>query len=107
MNEQNTDPETVALRGLLREARGAPDLPSRFQEGTWRRIEGAELKALPEPAGWMNTWFARFLRPKFAFAGVALLIVTGAALGIRDGAHVAREDAQARYMAAVAPDLLR
>ena len=38
---------------------------------------------------------------------VAALILAGTFLGVRNGAETARQDAQARYLAAVAPNVLR
>jgi hypothetical protein len=47
------------------------------------------------------------LRPRFAYATVATLVLAGALLGTYQGAQTARQTEQARYLAAVAPDALR
>jgi hypothetical protein len=40
-------------------------------------------------------------------ATAAVLLVAGALLGVRDGNQMAHQDAQARYLAVVAPNSLR
>jgi hypothetical protein len=108
MNKENINPDDARLSALLRASRTAPVLPPRFQEGVWRRIEKAEA-----PAGstggiaWIDALATRMLRPRLALATVAVLIVAGALLGVRDGNQTAKQDAQARYLAAVAPNSLR
>jgi Mg2+/citrate symporter len=47
------------------------------------------------------------LRPRFALATATVMIVAGALLGVRNGSQMAHQDAQARYLAAVAPNSLR
>ncbi len=83
-------------------------MPPRFQEGVWRRIEEADAPA-PSARGmnWLDTLAALVLRPRFALAAAAVLIVAGAMLGVREGNQMAHQDAQARYLAAVAPHSLR
>lgn len=108
MNEANPNPDDAKLRARLHESRPTPPLPARFQEGVWRRIEEAEAPA--KSAGtvaWLDALVAWVLRPKLAFATVAALMLAGILLGAHDGTQVARQDAQARYLAAVAPNPLR
>ena len=106
--KENINPVDAKLGALLRESRVAPALPPRFQENVWRRIEDAEA---PVPSRsrwfWLDALAALVLRPRFALAAVTVLIVAGALLGVRDGSQIARQDAQARYVAVVAPDSLR
>jgi hypothetical protein len=97
----NNNPEDAPLSGLLRAARPSPALPPRFQENVWRRIEAGEAGA--GSAGWLKTLAALVLQPRFAFAGAALLLLAGAWLGAHEGWQVVRQDAQARYLAAVMP----
>jgi hypothetical protein len=108
MNKENINPEDVKLGALLRESRIAPTLPPRFQESVWRRIEDA---AAPSKSigsiVWLDTLAALILRPRLAFATVATLILAGVLLGTYQGTQVARQDAQTRYLAAVAPNPLR
>jgi len=108
MNKENINPDDAKLSAWLRAARVAPALPPRFQDNVWRRIEDAEA---PVPSTsrlvWLDALAALVLRPRFALATVTVLIVAGALLGMRDGSQIARRDAQARYVAVVAPDSLR
>jgi hypothetical protein len=108
MNKENINPEDVKLGALLRESRITPTLPPRFQEGVWRRIEDA---AAPSKsiggATWLDALAALMLRPRLAFATVAALALVGVLLGTYQGTQVARQDAQARYLAVVAPNSLR
>ena len=105
MNKENLNPDDARLGSLLRAARPSSSLPPRFQEGVWRRIEDAAAPVKPE--SWLDALAALVLRPRFAFATVAALVLAGALLGTYDGTQVARQDAQARYLAAVAPNPLR
>jgi hypothetical protein len=96
------------LGTLLRASRVAPTLPPRFQEGVWRRIEEAEAPASSaRGVNWLDTLAALVLRPRFALATATVLIVAGALLGVREGSQMAKQDAQARYLATVAPHSLR
>ena len=103
MKENFTPPEDKALRALLRGSRSVPALPPRFQENVWRRIELAESA----DASWLDAVARWLMRPRLALAAIAVVVVVGVGLGWRDGHQLARHDAQARYLAAVAPDSLR
>ena len=106
--KENMKADDAKFRVLLHAARPSPSLPPRFQEAVWRRIEEAEAPA--RPAGgvtWLDTLAALVLRPRFAFATVSALVLAGVLLGAYSGTRVARQDAQARYLAAVAPNSLR
>jgi len=108
MKDLDLDLEDARLRELLRKSLPVPPLPPRFQEGVWQRIErGQPLASRPERetllelvAGWM-------LRPRLALASVAVLLLAGLLLGALSGVALARQDAQSRYLAAVAPNALR
>ena len=110
MKQENTnpDPDDAKLGTLLRASRVAPTLPPRFQEGVWRRIEDAQAQV--KSAGgiaWLDALAALVLRPRFALATAAVLVVAGALLGVREGSQIVKRDAQARYLTTVAPHSLR
>ncbi|HEX7617662.1 MAG TPA: hypothetical protein VF480_02965 [Verrucomicrobiae bacterium] len=90
---------------VLRAARPSPSLPPHFQENVWRQIEEAEAPA--KSGSWLDAFAALVLRPQFAYATVAMLVLAGALLGTYQGAQTARQGEQARYLAAVAPNSLR
>jgi hypothetical protein len=99
--------EDPRLREVLRESRWSPSLPPRFQEGVWNRIEKADRIGAQESQSWLDQAVVWLLRPRAALAAAAVFIVAGAVLGARDGVQLARRDAQAQYLAAVAPNSLR
>jgi len=105
MNKEKVNPGDARLGALLRASRPSPSLPPRFQESVWRRI--AEAEAPVKSDSWLDALAALVLRPRFAFATVAVLILAGAFLGAYHGTQAARQDAQAQYLAAVAPATLR
>jgi len=106
--KENMNADDAKFRALLHAARPSPSLPPRFQEAVWRRIEEAEAPAQSTSrVTWLDTLAALVLRPRFAFATVSALVLAGILLGTYNGSQVARQDAQARYLAAVAPDSLR
>lgn len=108
MNEPIFNSEDEKLSGLLRNARTTPSLPPRFQENVWRRIETAEKRHNPEAVwNWPDAVAAWVLRPRLAFAVAAVLVLAGLGFGWSSGEHLARQDAQARYVATVAPNALR
>ena|SRR5208282_4041873 len=110
MNQENInpDPNDAKLGTLLRASRVARTLPPRFQEGVWRRIEEADVPVQSNGGiTWLVALAAMVLRPRFALATATVLIVAGALLGVREGSQMAKQDAQARYLAAVAPHSLR
>ncbi len=107
MNTHNSNPDDAKLSSLLRTARVAPPLPPRFQDNVWRRIADNEPAKSADSASWFDTLTASLLRPRLAFAALAALLLAGALLGGRDGSRLALREAQARYLAAVAPNSLR
>jgi len=108
MNKQNLNPDEVRLGALLREARATPALPPRFQDNVWRRIESTEARTVSAgDSNWLDALVSWLLRPRLAFAVATVLVLTGVGLGWSRGEQLARHDAQARYLAAVAPNSLR
>jgi hypothetical protein len=97
--------DDAKLSALLRESRVVPALPPRFRQNVWRRIENAEAPVKSE--SWLDALAALILRPKFAFASVAVLLAAGVVFGTLEGSHTARHDAQMRYLASVAPETVR
>ncbi|MGB7747823.1 MAG: hypothetical protein WBN75_11105 [Verrucomicrobiia bacterium] len=107
MNKENINPEDVKLGTLLRASRTAPALPARFQAGVWRRVEEAEAPVKSTGGiAWLDALAALVLRPRLALVTAIVLMVAGAFFGVRDGSQMAKQDVQARYLAAVAPNSL-
>jgi hypothetical protein len=104
----NLEPSDERLRSVLRSARPAPPLPPRFQEGVWRRIEGSETPAAESPAAfaWLEQWVERLLLPRFALASLTLLLAAGGLTGVITSAGASKQQAQQRYLSAVAPSAL-
>lgn len=107
MNELNQNADEARLRALLRESRPVGVLPPRFQENVWRRIEHAEAGQSVERQRWLDLVAGWLMRPKLALSTVAVLVLIGAFLGVREGVQTARDEAQTRYLTAVAPNVLR
>jgi len=103
--KENMNSNDAKLSALLRGSRLSPSLPPRFQENVWRRIEDAEAPVKSE--SWLEALVILILRPRFAFATAVLLLFAGALLGAHEGSQAVRHDAQARYVASIAPDSLR
>jgi hypothetical protein len=106
MNHLPETNEDARLKGLLREARPAPDLPPRFQESVWRRLERQAAPAASS-IGWLDRLVGLFLRPQFAMGSLALLLVIGSLTALPSGVQNARQAARERYLASVAPYPLR
>jgi hypothetical protein len=99
------NPDDTKFREVLRTARPSPSLPPHFQENVWRRIEDAEASVKSDT--WLDMLAALVLRPRFALIIAAMLVMTGALFGAREGNRMAQQDAQAQYMTAVAPATMR
>jgi hypothetical protein len=99
------NPEDAKLQALLRGSRPAPSLPPRFQQNVWRRIEDAEAPA--RPASWLDALAGLIMRPRFALAAAAVLLLSGIIAGTLEGRQVAQRDAQMNYLASVAPHAIR
>ena len=109
MKNDMQPPDDGRLRALLRESRPAPPLPPRFQESVWCRIENPEAPATqtPSPFAWLERWVERLLLPRFAVASLTLLLVAGGLTAVIASAGAAKQQAQERYLSAVAPHTLR
>jgi hypothetical protein len=92
------------LSALLHEGRPAPELPPRFRDNVWRRLESTPVT--PPALTWVEMLATLVLRPRFAFAAVGGLVLAGVLLGAVDGNTRARHEAQERYVAAVAMPIL-
>ena len=107
MNSPHQDSEDLKLSESLRCARPTPALPPRFGEHVWRRIEAtSDLAAPTSTPNWLETLATFILRPRVAFAAVAVLVGAGALMGSRTNSDFAHKDAQTRYVAAVVPHVL-
>lgn len=103
--KENMNPSDTKFSEVLRAARPSPALPPRFQENVWRRIEDADA---PVKSGyWLEALASLVLRPRFAYATVATLMLAGVLLGTYQGTQSAKQTEQAHYLAAVAPNSLR
>lgn len=104
-----SEPDDERLSKLLHKVRLAPPLPPRFQESVWRRIEKSESPANlpPSPLAWLERWVTRLLLPRVAMAGLTCLLVVGGLTGVATSANSAKQRAQERYLAAVAPNSIR
>lgn len=105
MKENQVHLDERKLGALLRAHRLSPALPPRFRENVWRRIEDAE--APEKTTSWLDVLAALVLRPRFAVATAAALVLAGVLLGTLDGRQVARHEAQLNYLALVAPGPVR
>ena len=104
MNLPDPNADDPKLGALLRDAHPAPALPPRFQEGVWQRLERAERPTkAASPPGWLEQFVRGVLRPAYATVGLAIVMVAGTWLGIRDGGGQASRVGQTRYVAAVSP----
>jgi hypothetical protein len=108
MNDDRQEMDDESLRALLLEARPVAQLPPRFQESVWQRIEKEDAALIPmaSPVGWLQRWTERLLLPRFALAGLALLLVAGGLTGFVSSADVVKQQAQERYLSTVAPNIL-
>lgn len=91
--------EDGRLRQLLATARPAADLPPGFVGRVWRRIEQREPAGSgfwPGLAGWL-------LKPKIAWAGLAVLLLAAGTFGAARGVQAGEDLARARYVASVDP----
>jgi len=93
------------LSALLNEARVNPALPPLFQQNVWRRIEDAAAPVRSD--SWLDALATLILRPRFAVAAAAALLLAGVFAGTLEGRQLAKHDAQVNYLASVAPHAVR
>lgn len=82
MNANKSPAEDETLRSVLRQWKVDAPLPPRFQEQVWQRIAKAEAR--PAPAASAGLWRLVeivFQRPRFAYAYLAVLLLSGVAAG--------------------------
>lgn len=107
-----TEPENkddTALRSLLREWTPSSELPPRFKDQVWHRIERAE--SAPgrnvSPMEILTGWIANILpRPALATAYITTLLVLGASVGWKQARQQSAQVASelgARYVHSVDP----
>lgn len=99
MNTPNQTEDNGPLQTLLRASRPQPALPPRFQESVWRRIEQGEVRT--RTPGWIDALAGLMLKPRFAVATVAVVLLAGTLLGSMNGQAHVRHAAQDRYVASV------
>lgn len=99
MNASNQDPLNRELHTLLRDSRPRPELPPRFRENVWRRIEQPGSRG--QSSNWVETLAGLLLKPRFAIATVAVVLLTGTLAGSMNGQAQALHAAQERYVATV------
>jgi hypothetical protein len=109
MSNHDQPPDGTRLRSLLRESWPNRPLPPRFPESVWQRIDQTEAAALlqPSPLAWLDRWIERLLLPRFALGALVLLLAAGGLTGVIHGTVQAKQQAQERYLSAIAPNTLR
>ena len=105
MKENNHLVHDPQLRALLRGTGAPPELPPRFQQNVWCRIEEAEAPA--DSVSWMESLAALILRPRLALATASVLILAGVTWGTWEGRQTAQDDARTQYLTSVTPHPLR
>jgi hypothetical protein len=99
MNDQNNNLDDIRIRALLNEARPQAELPPRFRENVWRRIDHG--KAHAPSITWLEALASLLLQPRFAIPSIAMLLLMGTLIGSLNGQAEARLIAQERYVATV------
>jgi len=96
-----------ALSKLLKTWKPEAQLPPRFQEAVWHRIESAEAARSPGLLQTIAAWVERtFNRPALAVSYVTILLFAGVGAGFwhAEGKTVqAQSDLRARYVQTVDP----
>jgi hypothetical protein len=104
MKNEAHPPDDAKLRALLHASRPSPELAAGFHSAVWRRIERSPSPSRSaQPAEWLDIAAAWLVRPRFALAGIAALLVIGASIGLMQGSSLANELAKQRYIASVGP----
>jgi hypothetical protein len=104
MKHGETEHLEPRLQAILREARPDPELPPRFHESVWRRIECEEVGSeAVRSQHWLDQWVTLIVSPRLAMAGAAVMLLLGGILGVMDGSAAARQAARDQYVASIAP----
>jgi hypothetical protein len=104
MNNETHPPDDARLHALLHASRPLPELPAGFHGAVWRRIKCSPSRnRSASPVEWLDIAAAWLVRPRFALAGIAVLLVVGASIGLAQGNSLANELAKQRYIASVGP----
>jgi hypothetical protein len=106
MNDSIPGPDD-RLRALLREARPTVSVGPGFQDRVWRRIERLERDEPARASSWLARAAALILQPRMAGALALVMVLVGAGIGAAQGNLAARQAAQARYVATIAPSPVR
>lgn len=106
--DPHADPHDDSLHALLHDARPPATLPPGFGAAVWQRLRRAESSAVPAaPTSWLEGLLERWLQPRLAMAGLAVLMLAGGLTGLASGSSAARQLALQRYLSAVSPNPLR
>jgi len=82
MKDNDPAGKDEVLSKLLRTWKPEAQLPPRFQEAVWRRIESAETACTPGLLQTLAIWVEKtFSRPALAASYVAVLLLTGVGAG--------------------------
>jgi len=107
MKENKPFQKDEGLSKLLLACKTEAQLPPRFQEAVWQRIERSNPRATPT---FWRALAARvetaFLRPAFALAYIAVLLFAGIGAGYlhaEDRTAQAKADLRSRYVHSVDP----
>lgn len=104
----NNGSDDARLGELLRSARPQAELPPGFSNAVWRRIERANQpshgRSLADSLDLLVGWL---LRPRFALALAAVMMISGTIAGISNAGVNTNRIARDRYVASVNPPDLR
>jgi hypothetical protein len=95
------------LRALLRTSRPQAELLPGFREGVWRRVARVSSGDRTDAPALLWRLVGFLLQPRWAVAAAGILLVIGGMLGALDGHRRADSQARARYVALVAPLVIR
>ena len=107
MPDNRPSEKDEALSRLLQTWKPEAQLPPRFQEAVWRRIEDAEPLHAPGLLHVITLWLEKtFRRPALAVSYVAIIMLVGAAAGFwhaEDRTAQARSEWRTRYVQSIDP----
>lgn len=100
------DREHDPLTALLSEARPNADLPPGFGDGVWRRVR-LTMRNRRAKGALLWRMVELLLQPRQLLAGAGLTLALGAILGVVAEQRQAETVARDRYLASVAPQVIR